>query len=207
MMKTLKSLLNERPFRLYREIDIDDDAEDNLEDLEDLEDLGDSEDGDSEMGDFGGFGGEGEDLSDDDSDSFEGDDFSGDLDDDIDIRSSDDEDDLASDMDDDSDSVFGSDEGEEQEEEQQEDPDYQGVIRTVRGAYLVYKRQNASGTFGELWIYNIDKDMKKASELRRAILSGTDINPGTENSPDGSQRVKTTSIGNVQFLEITGLPN
>lgn len=115
--------------------------------------------------------------------------------------------------------LFGSDdyEGEEAQgdlegvgadvEEGEEDSDFQGVIRTVKGANLVYKRQNPDGTFTELWIQNIGKDMKRESEIRRAILAGTDIPPTKETSDDGSQTSELTTMGNVQFLKIDGLPS
>ncbi len=91
--------------------------------------------------------------------------------------------------------------------EPEKDPDYQGSIRTVKGAYLVYKRQGDDGTFSELWIYNVGKDMKQESSIRRNILAGTDIPPNKERSPDGEQQVSSYSVGNIQYLEITGLPN
>lgn len=88
-----------------------------------------------------------------------------------------------------------------------EDSDFQGIIRTVKGAYLVYKRQQPDDTYEELWIYNVGKDMKRESMIRRAILSGTDINPTTQESENGEQQLETTSIGNIQYLLITGLEN
>ena len=92
-------------------------------------------------------------------------------------------------------------------EEQEEDPDYQGVIRTVTGANLIYKRRTEDGVFEELWVYNVGKSMKTEAKIRRAILSGTDIGPQQISSEDGSQTIETSSIGNVQFLKIIGLPN
>lgn len=102
-------------------------------------------------------------------------------------------------------------EGEEFEDdgdfgEEEEDPDFQGDIRTVRGANLVFKRKTEDGNFEELWIYNVGKDIKHETKVRRAILAGTDINPSTQESEDGEQRATTTTTGNVQFLHITGLP-
>ena len=92
-------------------------------------------------------------------------------------------------------------------EQAEEDPNFQGVIRTVKGANLVYKRQNPDGTFSELWIQNIGKDMKRESEIRRAVLAGTDIPPTKETSDDGTQTCELTTLGNVQFLRIDGLPS
>lgn len=84
--------------------------------------------------------------------------------------------------------------------------DFQGEIRTVRGANLVFKRKMDDGNFEELWIYNVGNDIKRETQIRRAILAGTDIDPGSQESKDGQQRADTTTAGNVQFLHITGLP-
>lgn len=86
------------------------------------------------------------------------------------------------------------------------DQDFQGEIRTVRGANLVYKRKTEDGNFEELWVYNVGNDIKRETQIRRAILAGTDIDPGSQESKDGSQRSDTSTIGNVQFLYIDGLP-
>lgn len=88
----------------------------------------------------------------------------------------------------------------------EDNPDFQGEIRTVRGANLVFKRKSEDGNFEELWIYNVGKDIKRETQIRRAILAGTDIDPGAQESKDGSQVADTTTVGNVQFLHITGLP-
>lgn len=93
------------------------------------------------------------------------------------------------------------------EDAQPEDPDFQGVIRTVTGACLVYKRKTEEGTYEELWIYNIGKNMRNEVKIRRAILAGTDIPQQDVSSQDGTQNVESTTVGNVQYLRITGLPN
>lgn len=93
------------------------------------------------------------------------------------------------------------------EEPTEEDPDFQGVVRTVTGACLVYKRKNEEGTYEELWIYNIGKNMRNEVKIRRSILAGTDIPAQDVSSPDGTQTVENTTIGNVQYLRIMGLPN
>lgn len=93
------------------------------------------------------------------------------------------------------------------DEEGEQDPDYQGVIRTVTGANLIYKRRTEDGVYEELWVYNVGKSMKTEAKIRRAILAGTDIGPQQISSEDGSQTIETSSIGNVQFLKIVGLPN
>lgn len=118
------------------------------------------------------------------------------------------EDDLGMDGDIDIDSFELGDEEMEGEEGEvpQEDQDFQGEIRTVRGANLVYKRKTDDGNFEELWIYNVGNDIKRETQVRRAILAGTDVDPGSQESKDGSQRADTTTAGNVQFLHIVGLP-
>lgn len=88
----------------------------------------------------------------------------------------------------------------------EENADFQGEIRTVKGGNLVFKRKNEDGNFDELWIYNVGNDIKRETQIRRAILAGTDIDPGKQESKDGTQRAETTTTGNVQFLHITGLP-
>ena len=97
---------------------------------------------------------------------------------------------------------FGDDETEEWD-----DPDYQGVIRTIPDAHLVYKRQQEDGTFNELWQYNIGKDFRKELETRRAILAGTDIPVTKMASPDNNQTYELWTAGNCQLLNIRGLPN
>jgi len=99
-------------------------------------------------------------------------------------------------------------EGFEEDGEPEEDPNFQGTIRTVPGACLVYKRKENSSNFEELWVYSVDtRNIKYENDIRASILAGTDIDPTTERSPEGDQRSTTTTVGNVQYLKITGLPN
>ena len=86
-------------------------------------------------------------------------------------------------------------------------PDRQGVIRRVKGAHLVYKRQQDDGSFEELWVYKQGDKFKDELNLRRDILAGTDIPVEKTMSQDRSQKAETWASGNVQFLNITGLPN
>jgi len=93
-----------------------------------------------------------------------------------------------------------------QEDAAPEDPNHMGLIRTVKGAHLVYKRANPNGTFEELWFYN-SGDMKGELSVRKAILAGTDIPPNDTKSPDGSQTYEIWSVGNGEMLSVYGLPN
>lgn len=103
------------------------------------------------------------------------------------------------------DDFFGEPNNEDGETPEDENPDFQGLIRTVRGACLVYKRKTEDGTYDELWIYNVGDNLKQETIIRKAILAGTDIDPNTQMSDDGQQRAKTQTIGNVQYLNITGM--
>ncbi len=88
-----------------------------------------------------------------------------------------------------------------------DDPDFQGVVRTIPNAHLVSKRQQEDGTFEELWQYNIGDDFKKELKIRRAVLAGTDIPINKMKSPDNSQTYELWTVGNGQLLKIKGLPN
>lgn len=86
------------------------------------------------------------------------------------------------------------------------DQDRAGLIRQVPGAHLIYKRENNSGTFDELWIYNVE-GFKESQVIRQAILSGTDIDPLTGTSEDGEQTSTTWQTGNVEFVHIENMQN
>jgi hypothetical protein len=86
------------------------------------------------------------------------------------------------------------------------DPNKEGLIRTVKGAYLVYKRITPDNNYEELWVYNIG-NVRSQTRIRNAILSGTDVDPVTLRSPDNEQTATTWSKGNVQYLHVYGLPN
>ena len=83
----------------------------------------------------------------------------------------------------------------------------EGVIRTVDGAHLIKKDQRPDGKFEEMWMYNVDKDMRKVLQIRRAILAGTDIGEKKTKSDDGEQEYSLWTLGNAQILHIKGLPN
>jgi hypothetical protein len=91
-----------------------------------------------------------------------------------------------------------------------EDPNKRGLIRTVKKAHLVYKRETEDGTFEELWVMNVNK-LKDDLAVRKAILAGTDIPSGaTKSQDDGTGNVQEYTLwtaGNVEFIKITGLVN
>lgn len=99
--------------------------------------------------------------------------------------------------------------GDDMEGEEDEDPDFQGTIRTVKGACLVYKRRDeGTNLYTELWAYTMDKnDAQHVNKARRAILAGTDIKPNTNYNDEGTQSCEQTNAGNVIFLKISGLEN
>lgn len=92
------------------------------------------------------------------------------------------------------------------DEVRDEDPNRQGVIRTVKGAHLVYKRATPDGKFEELWIYNTSPTKAKDEMVvKQAILAGTDIPPGSSSSEDGESSYEMVMLGNATLLHITGL--
>lgn len=93
------------------------------------------------------------------------------------------------------------------EPEEEQDPNKAGIIRTVKGAHLVYKRETDSGTFEELWVYKTGGQVRNEIETRKDILAGTDIPSDKGASEDGSQTYDVWSVGDVQMIKITGLPN
>ncbi|MFY0658093.1 MAG: hypothetical protein JXR12_15250 [Neptunomonas phycophila] len=89
-----------------------------------------------------------------------------------------------------------------------EDPNKQGMIRVVKGAHLVYKRKTPDGYYEELWMFNIGKESARDEmEIRKEILSGTEIPETGTRSEDGSQSYDLWTSGNGQMMKITGLPN
>lgn len=88
-----------------------------------------------------------------------------------------------------------------------EDPDKQGLIRKVKNAHLVYKRQTEDGTYEELWVYNTNNQLKDELDIRKAILAGTDIPVSGTESPDSSQTYEVWSSGNVEMLLVKGIQN
>ncbi|KKN44123.1 hypothetical protein LCGC14_0696500, partial [marine sediment metagenome] len=97
--------------------------------------------------------------------------------------------------------------GDEAGGETEDDPNKQGMIRTVPGAHLIYKRSNTEGNFEELWIFHISPGVRDEMDIRREVLAGTDIHPEQTRSEDGSQNVEMWAAGNALLMKITGLPN
>jgi hypothetical protein len=95
----------------------------------------------------------------------------------------------------------------ELDDEENENPNRQGMIRKVDDAHLVYKRQTESGGYEELWIYKTGDANRSELDIRHDILAGTDIDPSKTQSEDGSQQYELWTSGNVQFIYISGLPN
>lgn len=95
------------------------------------------------------------------------------------------------------------------EPEELEEPasKYEGIVRAVKGAYLVSKKQQPDETYTEVWMYNVGKKFDDEANIRKSILSYTDIDPARNFSEDGSQEAVLTTVGNVQFLTVTGLPD
>jgi len=163
----------------------DDESEIKVMSHKDIDDFASNDD--DEFTDEDEFGHDEDDLSDKDEDEFTDDDEFG-----YDEGDLSDEDDLSDEIDD---------------AETPPDSNYQGNIRNVPGAFLVYKRPAEDSTYEELWLYTIGNDIKDEMRMRRAILAGTDIKPQTGRSADNKQTVKVTSLGNVQYLNIFGIPN
>lgn len=92
-------------------------------------------------------------------------------------------------------------------EESEENSDRQGLIRTVKGAHLIYKRKEPDGTFSELWIYEIQKGLRDEFETRQAILDGTDIDQKTGQSKDEKQYYELWTSNDRQMMKIYGLVN
>lgn len=95
----------------------------------------------------------------------------------------------------------------DEEDDEDKDPNMAGVIRTVKYAHLIYKRQDGDSTFTELWAYNINKGLKDEFNIRSAILDGTDIDDKTGTSEDGKQKYTLWTSNGRQFMQITGLQN
>jgi len=93
-------------------------------------------------------------------------------------------------------------------EEEQADLNRQGLIRKVKNAHLIYKRENETDTYDELWVYRSGKDgIKSEIDIKNDIISGTDIPIDGLKSDDGEQFYEIWHVGEVIFLKIINLPN
>lgn len=79
------------------------------------------------------------------------------------------------------------------------------VVRKVPGAELVYKKQQDTGKFTELWLFK-NTHIKNDIAIRNKILAGTDIKPGQDQSEDGEQSLTVYSCGDITLMSIEGLP-
>lgn len=81
--------------------------------------------------------------------------------------------------------------------------------RDVDDARLLRKRMHADGTYEELWVYHVggEGDYARDERIRAQILQDTDIDPSSGKSDDDKQTMKIWRSGDVEFLEIVGLPN
>ena len=92
---------------------------------------------------------------------------------------------------------------ENQQDKQSEDS---STLPFVKGAHLVYKRENGEGSFEELWVYP-NEDLSKSLKIQKEILAHTDIPPNETKSQDGNQTYTLITMGNANILHIDGLPN
>lgn len=93
------------------------------------------------------------------------------------------------------------------EPKEPEDPDKQGLIRTISGAHLIYKREGHNGTFTEMWMVRVGPNHRDEEKIRSAILDGTDIDQRLGASTNGEQTYEIWTCNDRQILKISGLPN
>ena len=96
---------------------------------------------------------------------------------------------------------------EDEPEKEPAESKFDGIVRSIKGAQLVSKKQQPDETFTEVWIYNVGKKFSDEAGIRKGILSGTDIDPTKNFSEDGAQEAVISSVGNVQYLTLTGIPD
>jgi hypothetical protein len=87
------------------------------------------------------------------------------------------------------------------------DPDnnwFQGDLRYVKDAKLVYKIKNSTGTFDELWAYN---DGRIDNRILQNILAGTDILLGQTDGTHDNQYYDVWKAGGVVMVKIFNIPN
>ena len=83
------------------------------------------------------------------------------------------------------------------------DPNRHGLIRTIKDAHLIYKRENDTSRFDELWMYKIKSGViYQDIDIKTDILSGTDIPMNNVASEDGEQTYDIWYSGDIVFLKI-----
>lgn len=93
------------------------------------------------------------------------------------------------------------------DKEDKSDIDRQGNVKYVQDAHLVTRHQVEDGTYEELWIFNNDRNNHRRSDkIIRDIIKDTDIPENEISSEDGSQNYIIWSVGNIQMVKVTGLP-
>lgn len=92
------------------------------------------------------------------------------------------------------------------EKKKPKNPRRQGMIRRVKGAHLVYKKQVDESEYEELWIFNTQNSLQDELKIKKAILAGTDIKSNKLTSDDGVQSYELVTLGNAQLLCVRGLP-
>lgn len=84
----------------------------------------------------------------------------------------------------------------------------QGMIRTVKNSHLIYKRENDTNRYDELWQYKSKENgIYHDIDIKNDILAGTDIPLNSLTSDDGEQYYDIWNSGNVVFLKIYNLQN
>lgn len=94
-----------------------------------------------------------------------------------------------------------------EENREPEDPDKQGLIRTIPGAHLIYKRVGNNGTYTEMWMLQVGPNHRTEDKIRSAILDGTDIDQRLGASESGEQSYEIWTCNDRQIMKISGLPN
>lgn len=93
------------------------------------------------------------------------------------------------------------------DKEDKSDIDRQGNVKYVQDAHLVTRHQVEDGTYEELWIFNNDRNNHRRSDkIISDIIKDTDIPENEISSEDGSQNYIIWSVGNIQMVKVTGLP-
>lgn len=105
-----------------------------------------------------------------------------------------------------SDAPQSTDQFDQQAQSDMNQPGAEPTTRTVKGARLISKTQESDGTFTELWAYNTKEDFHQTEQIRQNILQGTDILSHIMQSEDGSQTCSMWSCGNLEMIQIKGLP-